>query len=264
MVELAGTVAGERLVDVVDHQPGDLFQDRLVGVPVDWVPDPRVELVEHHLLEDIGAVRDDVPGRGPFRAVRLDRRPVRGKQGGVGGHRREVGQRPVEPDLQRMVVDRARAERRRRLPAGQDVLRVRHLSQLDIPAVGRGGLRVGRAPPRIDEVVRRHRVAVGPFRVLAQREGVGPVAVGGHIGGGDAGHQIAVGVLAQKALEQVADDVEPRDLLVQLRIEGGELVEQPVGEGLVIRQRLAGHRMGPGGLGLSACGQRDYRHRLEG
>ena len=265
VVELAGAVAGERLVDVVDDETGDLFQDRLVGIPVHRVLHPRMEFVEHHFLEHIGAVRDDVTGRRPLCAVRLDRRPVRGKQGGVGGHRREIGQRPVEPDLQRMVVDRLYPQGGGRLPAGQDLLCVRYLGELEIPPVGRGGPGVGRAPPSIDEVVRGHRIAVRPPGVLAQREGVGPVAVGCLIRRGDAGHQPAVGILAQQPLEQVADHMEPRNILVQLRIERRKLVEQAVGEGLVAGQRLAGRRVGPGDLGLGASGQRDRRRgRLQG
>ena len=50
----------------------------------------------------------------------------------------------------------------------------------------------------------------------------------------DAGNEVAVRVLVQQTLEEVANDVEPRGLLVELGVERRELVQQPVGEGLVV------------------------------
>ena len=246
MVELPGAVSRERLVRVVDDETGHLLDDHVAGVPVHRVLHARVVLVQYQLLQRVGAVRDHVARRRPVRAVRFDGRLVRGKERRVGRHRRKVGQGRVELHLQRVVVDRPHAQLRPRLVPGQDLLRVHHLGELEVPAVGRCRRGVDRALPGVDEIVRGHRVAVRPSGVLAQGEGVGGVAVGGGVAGRHPGNEVPLRVLVQEALEEIADDVESGGFLVELRIEGGELIQQAVGERLIVRQRLTGDRMGPG------------------
>ena len=146
----------------------------------------------------MGAVRDHLAGRRPARTVRLDGRPVRGEERGVGRHRRETGQGRVQFHRQRVVVDRPHAQLRRRQAPGQDSpSRSHHPGELQVPAAGRRGRRVDRALPRIHEVVRGHRIAVRPSGVLAQGEGVGGVAVGGGVAGGRPGNEVALRVLAR-------------------------------------------------------------------
>ncbi len=173
-----------------------------------------------------------------------------GKERGVGRHRRKVGQGLVQLHFQGVIVDRPHAQLGGRLLARQDLLCVHDLGELDEPAVGRGGCGIDRAPPAVDEVMRGHGVALRPRGVLAQREGVGRVVVRRRVARGHAGNEVAVPVLAQQALEEVPNHVESGDVLVELRVERGELVEQAVGEGLIVRQRLACHRMGSGRLRL--------------
>ena len=261
MVELSGPVAGERLVDVVDDQSRDLLDDHVAGVPVERVLHPRVVLVERYLPEGVGAVRDHVPGRGPVAPVGFDRRPVRGEEGGVGGHRREVGQRRVQPHLQGVVVEGLHAELGGRRLAGEDGLGVDHLGELQVPPVGRGGGGVDRAPPGVDEVVRGDRIAVRPPGVLAKREGVGRVAVGGLVVRGHAGNEVPRRILAEESFEEIANDVKARSVLVQLRIEGRELIEEAVGEGLVPGQRLPGHGVSARGLRRCARGEGERRQQ---
>ena len=117
----------------------------------------------------------------------------------------------------------------------------------------------------MDEVVRGHGIAVRPSGVLAQGEGVGGVAVRGGVVRGHPGYEVALRVLVQQTLEEIADDVESGGFLVELRIERGELVEQTVGERLVVRQCLAGDRVGSGGMDLPHRGDgQDRRQRLHG
>ena len=268
VIELAGAIAGERLVHVVDDETGHLLDDHPVRTPVHRVPDPGVVLVQHHLLEHVGAVRHQAAGRRPVRAVGLDGRPVGGKQGGVGRHCRKVRQRGRQLHLEGAVVDRPHPEVGGRLLSGEDLLRVHHLGELEIPPVGRGGRGVDGPPPGIDEVTRGHRVAVRPSRVLAEVEGVGGIALRGGIAGRHPGYEAAVRVLAEETLEEVADDVEPGDVLVELRVEGRELVQQPVGEGLVVGERLPGLGVGSGGKHGRGCArggdEREDQHQRQG
>ena len=65
---------------------------------------------------------------------------------------------------------------------------------------------------------------------------------------GHARNQVAVSVLAQESFKEIANDVKARRVLVQLRVEGRELVEQAIGEALIVGQRLPGYGMGARGL----------------
>ena len=255
-VELAGEVAGQRLVFVVDDVERRLLHGRVGGVPVGvGLLDPRV-LVGDRLGEGVGPVGDDVLGVGPVVAELLDHVLARRVEGREGGHRGEVGRGIGERHLERVVVHRLDAELGRVLLAGQDLGRVLERGELHEPRVlgGRGG--VGGALPGIDEVLRRHGLAVGPLRVVAQGEGELGVVLVGLEARGDAGHNLALGVLAHQTLEDLAGHVGARGLLDELRVDGRILVEEAVGEGLVLGQGLAGLGLGSLGEGGGREGQR--------
>ncbi len=80
---------------------------------------------------------------------------------------------------------------------------------------------------------------------------------------GDAGDDIAVGILVVEALEQVTDDLAGRHVLGHAGVDGDDGVKDAVGEGLVFGQRLA--RFGMGCLRERAAGQNgQHRRRRRG
>ncbi len=132
-------------------------------------------LPEHHLLvvlpllQDEGAVGDDVGGFGPLVAMLLDGAPVRGQRRQVRREDREVASRPLERDLKSPVVLRLDAD----LVAIGDLLLVEGFAVLDVVeegGIGRLGLGVELALPRPLEVAGAHRRVVGPPAILADGE----------------------------------------------------------------------------------------------
>ena len=88
-------------------------------------------------------------------------------------HLREIGQRRNDLDLQRVVVNRLHAQIGRPACARDDFGGVHHLHQFHVPGVFRRGCRIDQALPGVDEITRDDRIAVRPFRLGAQVEGVG-------------------------------------------------------------------------------------------
>ncbi len=195
------------------------------------------------LGQNIGTVRHDIFRLGPVGAELFDNR-LRHREGGrVGGHLREIRQGRCQLDLEGKVVDCAHAQLVGGHVAGQDLAGILDRHQFHEPRIGRCQFGIDRATPRIDKVVGGHRLAVRPFGVVAQVEGVNVLGVVGGIAKGNAGLEAAVGGLVHQTFEQVTHDVAARHVFDNLRVDRAVLVQHAIGKGLVSGQLFAGYRV---------------------
>ena len=111
--------------------------------------------------------------------------------------------------------------------------------------------------------MRSDRISVRPAGIVAQIEGIGFLVVAGFPALGHAGGEGAVGILCQQALEQVARDGRPGDILDQLRIDRRRLGAHVVGEHLLVGKRFAGDRVGFCGQGI-VCEQQGEQGARQG
>ena len=156
---------------------------------------------QHPVLEDVGAVADEIAGPGKLRAVLLDRAPVHRQRRRVGQQLQEVGRDPGQSDFQVPITERVDAERIDGEIAGNDRRDILYHRQCF--RVVRRRLGIDETPQAEHEVVCRHRVPVGPARLLAEEKFVAQPVVGNRPALGHAGHQRAVGCVAQQAFEQI-------------------------------------------------------------
>ena len=238
-IKLAGQVTRERGIIVVDGQCRNVLKDRVFVVPVKRVGLHDHLFAQNMLLEQIGSVADQLARLGPFVAVLFDDLLIDRKDRRMGGHRREIGQRCGDLYFKGMIVDGANAQFVNRFFTGDDLGRIRHLHQFDIPGIFRSGRRIGQAPPGINKVVGGNRVAIRPFGIVAQMEGIGGLVVGKLIPRGHAGNQAAVLVLVHQAFEKRAQHTRAFDIGVDLRVHRLDCVKKPVGIILVFRKRVA-------------------------
>jgi hypothetical protein len=169
------------------------------------------------VLEHECAVAHEVAGPREQAAVLLVARSMQRVRHRVREQPQEIRRRVRELDRKRVVVERANAERVGRQLARGDLVGV--LDRREDERVRRQRRGIDAAAHAEHEVVGRDRVAVRPLRVLAQMERV-DLAVGAHVPGlRGAGREVAVRLLVDEALEEVALDVRARELLAAMRVE---------------------------------------------
>ena len=192
-----GAILGGNEVDDVDLH---------VGRIVELVVLHRLDvIVRHELGQHIGAVGDQVAGLDEVGAQLVDARLVHRIGGLVGEHLEEIGGGRVERHLEGAGVHLLDAKFVRLLLARGDVLGIHHRRQ-HVGIFG-GGCGIDQAAPGIDEVICRHRRAVGPQRALTELEGVG-LAIGRNgVALGSTRLHRGLGVLDHQAHEQVTQDV---------------------------------------------------------
>jgi hypothetical protein len=187
----------------------------VLGVPVLVVLDHEHVLLRLPLLEDVGAVGDNVTRLGPVVAVLVDG-PLRERpEGIVRRHVDEVGRRPEKGVLERVVVDRLDA----------DVVEIGVLAGVEgigaldhhgghVGVIGGGG-GIENALHGVDEVAGRDRMPVGPLG-LAQLEGDGEPVGADRVGLGDARiAQVGFRVVLHEPFEQA-----------EVHIRGGHVAQE--------------------------------------
>ncbi len=205
----------------------------MLVVPVVRIALGDEALVRGPLLEGEGAIGDDVAGLDPLMTKLLDGGPG-GREGGVVGESlQEEGNRGLEGDLQGVIIQRLDPQGIRALLALDDVAGVEHAGQLDEPGVVGGVLGIRRPLPAIDIVCRRHRLAVGPFGIGSELEGVDGAAGVELVAQCPRRLQLAVAIQGIEPLEQIVDDVAARTLFHHLGIDGGGLGADVADEGLL-------------------------------
>ena len=233
-------------VFVVDGHGGDRRHDHVGGVPIGRA------FLHHQLFADqmfgqhIGPVADIIAGLGPFVAMRVNGLLADREHRGMGQHLREIRQGRFDLDLQRQVVDGPGTQFGGGHFATGDGPGVHDLRQFQIPGIFRGQRRVGDALPGIDIIARRHRIAVGPFRLGPQVECIGGQVSGDVIGQSTGRNEGPCGVFVVKPFDQRADDVGILDRGGQIWVQRLGAVQHPVGIALIGGQFLARDRMRPG------------------
>ena len=110
-IHFAGQVAVQLGVGGLDRQIGHLVDDGLGVVPVVFVALDVDALVDHPILQHIGAVGYHVAGLGPLVTELLDHLLRHRVGGGVGEHADKVRHRLLQLHLEGVVVHRLHAQR---------------------------------------------------------------------------------------------------------------------------------------------------------
>jgi hypothetical protein len=175
--------------------------------------------IRRPFLQHIGAVRHPVLGLGVIGAVLLHARLMHGIAGLVRQQLQEIRRRPLQRDLQRLVVDRPDAEvlQLRAFQLLVDLLRI--LDREKDVGVFRASFRIDDAAEGENVVRRLEVVAVRPFGVGAQLEGVDCPVAGLLVALGDAIDDFALGVVDHQAVPQVARQMRLGDNAALLHIQ---------------------------------------------
>ena len=167
--------------------------------------------VRRQLLEHVGAVGDPVLRfRGLLCCLGYAGR-MHGQGALVGQEFEQIGRRLLQRDLQRALVGSGDAERFERGAGGRLVDRRGIADRKEQVGVFRAGFRVDDAPEGIDEVRGPDRIAIRPFCVAAQLEAPAPAVRTHRPAFGDAGHDLALHIVDDEALAQVAQQMRFRD-----------------------------------------------------
>ncbi len=217
--------------------------DHLVqhGVPV--VPVVRVALggqplIGGPLLEHKGAVGDDIARFDPLLTIFLDG-GFGGREGGVVRQRlQEEGNRFFQGHLQGMFIQRLDPQCIGALLALNHFAGIGDTHQFDKPGVVGGGLGIGRPLPAVDIVGGSDWLAIRPFGLRPQLEGVDGAGAVELIAERACGLGFTLGIQHIETFEQIVDDGTTCGLFHQLRIYGGGLGADIGDKGLLgIRQQ---------------------------
>ena len=198
LVEVEHGVGVRGDVGVVDGVQADSLRIPVVGVLLQAQAGAM-----HPAGDDERAVVEQLVGIRPVAAAgglveRLVDRVVGGERGELVEERYRAG----EIHFQRATVHRSHRQRFELHFA--PIHRLRVLDAVEDEGVLRGVGRFQHLAPAEDEILRRHRGAVAPLRVLAQMEGR---ALGTYVPPlGHAGRQVAARVVAQEALHHMAEN----------------------------------------------------------
>ena len=165
----------------------------------------------------IGAITDDMLWPCPFVAELFDRF-ARDGIGGVMRHQAgEIRRRIIQFDLQGAPIQCLDAERFNIffLPAGNRLGIFHRIKNEGIFTAGGG---IDRALPGIDKIIRRHRLAIGPFGIVAQMESINFTVIGNFPFFGDAGDDFTFGIGGGQTLEIVINNRRTGIFCRQLRV----------------------------------------------
>ena len=172
-VQLASFIAGERDIFIIHGQETAGFNDGRRIVPIKRVARDHCLFARLVFTKGIGAVAHQNARLCPLLAIGFDNGFGHRQDRGMHQHFAEIGQGGDEFDFKGQIVERFDAQISRGLFTCNHRRCVVDLHQFHVPRIGRGSGRIDQTLPRINIVICGDRLAVRPFRLGAQLEGVG-------------------------------------------------------------------------------------------
>ncbi len=259
-IDIARAIALSGAGLFIDGNKGHFGQDRMRVVPVVWVTRQHNLLIHHARRQLVSAVAHQLARRGPAVTLAVDNLLRYREKRDVSRKRGKPGHRAVKRHLQVLGVYGADAESIRRHLAFGYRARVADARQSGKPGKGRTVFGLDKALPAVDEILRRHRLAVRPFCIAAQRKDPGFI-VAAAPAFGYARHDIALRILIRQPLEQIADHLNFRQPNGFQRIERGGFIFDMADNLLPIGQLRVGRQLCRQRLARDAC-ERQRHQRL--